>query len=170
MDTAIDVPGYDQFVIVLRYLFGKEMEERKTGFYDASNMSSKYSGVLSRLHDLVPNHLHIWCYAHVLNLIMFVPVISGRLDVKMEEDSSLNEESLYLEMELPHNRVIKDKEMPGKLAEDETASCEMDRFRMKIFIVIIDTLNQSMMSRVADQKNLYLDHTCFDARRFSELK
>lgn len=100
MDTTIDVYGYDQCAIVLRYVFEKEVKEKLIGlkvvqstaaenllqilistfqildlkvenyianlFDGASNMSGQYNGVSAKLKDLVPNHVHTWCYAHVL--------------------------------------------------------------------------------------------------------
>ncbi|EZA59350.1 Zinc finger MYM-type protein, partial [Ooceraea biroi] len=39
-------------------------------FDGASNMSGEYNGVSSRLMNIIPNHLHTWCYAHVLNLVI----------------------------------------------------------------------------------------------------
>lgn len=39
-------------------------------FDGASNMSGEYNGVSSRLRAIIPNHIHTWYYAHVLNLVM----------------------------------------------------------------------------------------------------
>lgn len=39
-------------------------------FDGASNMSGQYNGVTAKLFETVPNHLHTWCFAHVLNLVM----------------------------------------------------------------------------------------------------
>ncbi|KAJ8881726.1 hypothetical protein PR048_018212 [Dryococelus australis] len=66
---------------------------------------------------------------------MFAFVMSRLLDEKIEGNSSLETENIYLELELPPKR-----------------------------------LNQSMTNRFADHKNLYLDLSCFDPKRFSELK
>lgn len=100
----MDVSGYDQCAIVLRYVFEKEVKEKLIGvksvqsttgesllktllsifqinelkvencianaFDGASNMNGEYNGVSAKLKDLVPNHIHTWCYAHVLNLVI----------------------------------------------------------------------------------------------------
>ncbi|KAJ8897931.1 hypothetical protein PR048_003289 [Dryococelus australis] len=61
--------------------------------------------------------------------------------------------------------------MPGEFADDEeTAVTEEYKLRIKVFNVIIDKFNQSLTNRFADHKNLYLDLSCFDPKRFSELK
>ena len=39
-------------------------------FDSAANMSGKYSGLTSWLQRASPGHIHVWCYAHVLNLVM----------------------------------------------------------------------------------------------------
>lgn len=39
-------------------------------FDGASNMSGVYNGLTAKLSDIVPNHIHTWCYAHVLNLVL----------------------------------------------------------------------------------------------------
>ena len=36
----------------------------------ASNMSGIYSGVQALMKAEQPNHIHTWCYAHVLNLVI----------------------------------------------------------------------------------------------------
>ncbi|KAJ8892289.1 hypothetical protein PR048_004869 [Dryococelus australis] len=61
-------------------------------------------------------------------------------------------------------------EVETTVQEKETAVTEEDKFKIKVFNVIIDKLNQSMTNRFADHKNLYLYPSCFDPKRFSELK
>lgn len=39
-------------------------------FDGASNMSGAYTGLTAKLAEKVPNHIHTWCYAHVLNLVL----------------------------------------------------------------------------------------------------
>ena len=39
-------------------------------FDGAANMSGIYSGVQALMKKENPNHIHIWCYAHVLNLVI----------------------------------------------------------------------------------------------------
>ena len=39
-------------------------------FDGASNMSGPYNGLTAKLSDIIPNHIHTWCYAHVLNLVL----------------------------------------------------------------------------------------------------
>ncbi len=36
----------------------------------ASNMQGKYRGFSTLLSSKAPNHVHVWCYAHVLNLVL----------------------------------------------------------------------------------------------------
>jgi hypothetical protein len=36
----------------------------------AANMSGAYNGFTAWLERSSPNHIHVWCYAHVLNLVM----------------------------------------------------------------------------------------------------
>nr|CAD7443921.1 unnamed protein product [Timema bartmani] len=101
----------------------------------------------------------------------FVFVMSKKIDERIEEDPSLEVESLCIDSELPRKRLRKVKKMPGEMAEDgEIGSSEEDRFRIKVFNIVVDKLSQSIKTRFADQKNLYLDLACFDPRRFPELK
>ncbi|KAG8273357.1 hypothetical protein J6590_108302 [Homalodisca vitripennis] len=39
-------------------------------FDGASNMSGAYAGLTAKLSERIPNHIHTWCYAHVLNLVL----------------------------------------------------------------------------------------------------
>ncbi|KAJ8886749.1 hypothetical protein PR048_012961 [Dryococelus australis] len=92
---------------------------------------------------------------------MFESVLSRRLDEKIEGNPPLEVENLYLELEqlqISCKRVRKIKKIPGELVDDEeTSVTEEDKFRIKVFNVIIDKLNKSMTNRFADNKNLYLD-------------
>ncbi|KAJ8880518.1 hypothetical protein PR048_016988 [Dryococelus australis] len=54
--------------------------------------------------------------------------------------------------------------------DEETAVTEEDKLRIKVLNVIIAKLNQSMTNRFADHKNPYLDISCFDPKRLSDLK
>lgn len=99
----------------------------------------------------------------------FVSFMSVRLH-EIEEDSSLDTENLCLETELPRKRTRKIKKLSGEMAEDETALSEMDSFRIKVFNVVIDKIDQCMTNRFHDQRSLYVDVACFDPRRFCELK
>lgn len=36
----------------------------------ASNMQGQYRGFSALLASQSPNHVHVWCYAHVLNLVL----------------------------------------------------------------------------------------------------
>ncbi|KAJ8879415.1 hypothetical protein PR048_020023 [Dryococelus australis] len=98
-------------------------------------------------------------------------VQAWRLVSTAQNELEAQAENIYLELELSSKRVRKIKKMPGELAdEEETAVTEEDKFRIKVFNVIVDKLNQSMTNRFADHKNLYLHLSCFDRKRFSELK
>ncbi|XP_050547293.1 uncharacterized protein LOC126908980 [Daktulosphaira vitifoliae] len=90
MDTTMDVSTHDQCVIVLRYLkenvenekSSVEIKERvialkkvisssgQDAFDGAANMNGEYNGVQAKLKELLPRHIHTWCYAHVLNLVL----------------------------------------------------------------------------------------------------
>lgn len=39
-------------------------------FDGAANMSGQYSGVQALMKETRPTHVHVWCYAHVLNLVI----------------------------------------------------------------------------------------------------
>ncbi|XP_074030798.1 uncharacterized protein [Leptinotarsa decemlineata] len=39
-------------------------------FDGASNMSGQYNGLTAQMASKIPNHIHTWCYAHVLNLVI----------------------------------------------------------------------------------------------------
>ncbi|KAL4083714.1 hypothetical protein QTP88_029030 [Uroleucon formosanum] len=39
-------------------------------FDGAANMSGHYNGVTAKLSEVIANHVHTWCYAHVLNLVL----------------------------------------------------------------------------------------------------
>jgi hypothetical protein len=39
-------------------------------FNGAANMCGKYSGVSAKLSEIIANHIHTWCYAYVLNLVV----------------------------------------------------------------------------------------------------
>lgn len=39
-------------------------------FDGAANMSGHYNGVTAKLSEVITSHVHTWCYAHVLNLVL----------------------------------------------------------------------------------------------------
>lgn len=39
-------------------------------FDGAANMCGQYNGVSAKLSEIIANHVHTWCYAHVLNLVL----------------------------------------------------------------------------------------------------
>jgi hypothetical protein len=39
-------------------------------FDGAANMSGQYRGVQARIREVAENHVHVWCYAHTLNLVL----------------------------------------------------------------------------------------------------
>lgn len=39
-------------------------------FDGAANMCGQYKGVSAKLSEIIANHVHTWCYAHVLNLVI----------------------------------------------------------------------------------------------------
>lgn len=39
-------------------------------FDGAANMSGQYHGVTTHIREMLPSHMHTWCYAHVLNLVI----------------------------------------------------------------------------------------------------
>ena len=36
----------------------------------ASNMRGQYNGFVAHMKEQIPSHVHVWCYAHVLNLVL----------------------------------------------------------------------------------------------------
>ncbi|KAJ8898433.1 hypothetical protein PR048_003793 [Dryococelus australis] len=78
---------------------------------------------------------------------MFASVISRLLDEKIEGNTSLEAENLYLELELPSKRVKKIKKMSGELAdEEETVATEEDKFRAFSKLKIIKTRLRSSVT------------------------
>ena len=39
-------------------------------FGGAANMPGQYCGVQARISEVADNHVHVWCYAHTLNLVL----------------------------------------------------------------------------------------------------
>jgi len=39
-------------------------------FDGAANMCGQYNGVSTKLSEIIANHIHTWCYTHVLNLVI----------------------------------------------------------------------------------------------------
>ena len=39
-------------------------------FDGAANKSGEYKGVRARISEVASNHIHVWCYAHTLNLAL----------------------------------------------------------------------------------------------------
>ena len=39
-------------------------------FDGAANMSGQYKGVQARIEEVAENHVHEWCHAHSLNLVL----------------------------------------------------------------------------------------------------
>jgi hypothetical protein len=39
-------------------------------FDGAANMNGQYQGVQAKLKEVSPRHMHTWCYAHILNLVL----------------------------------------------------------------------------------------------------
>jgi len=39
-------------------------------FDGAANMNGQYKGVQAKLKEVLPRHIHTWCHAHVLNLVL----------------------------------------------------------------------------------------------------
>lgn len=60
--------------------------------------------------------------------------------------------------------------MPDEKIDEKAVFSAEDNFRVQVFNVVVDQINQSMATRFSDQKRLYQDLSCFDARRFPELK
>ncbi|KAJ8876294.1 hypothetical protein PR048_024204 [Dryococelus australis] len=134
----------------------------------ADYLQTKKTGLCARLEACftAQNKLEVARASKV-----FSSVMARLLDEEIESNHSLEAENLYLELELQSKRVRKIKKIPGELADDEeSAITEKNKLRIKVFNCIIDKRNQSMRSRFDDHKNLYLDLSCFDLTRFSELK
>jgi len=39
-------------------------------FDGVTNMNGQYQGVQAKLKEVSPRHIHTWCYAHILNLVL----------------------------------------------------------------------------------------------------
>ena len=39
-------------------------------FDGAANMSGEYKSVQASIREVASNHIHVWCYAHTLNLVL----------------------------------------------------------------------------------------------------
>lgn len=60
--------------------------------------------------------------------------------------------------------------MAGEIAQDEVvATTELEQFKIKVYNVVMDQLNQSIDSKFSNQKALYLDLSCFNPTRFKEI-
>jgi len=97
LDTTQDISVQDQCSVVVRYVNSKGVQERLlsvvTKFADmlyniltendldvkkcignatdgAANMQGQFNGFSAWLEKLSPNQVHIWCYAHILNLVV----------------------------------------------------------------------------------------------------
>ena len=55
----------------------------------ASNMSMQYNGFTAILEKESPDHIHTWCYAHVLNLVL--------CDVTMTNHTSISLSSIVVQ-------------------------------------------------------------------------
>ncbi|KAL4122585.1 hypothetical protein QTP88_014887 [Uroleucon formosanum] len=90
LDTTQDISVQDQCSIILRYVNYKGIQERllavitvqqSTGksFSDmlqgvladnAANMQGQFNGFSVWLEKSTPNQVHVWCYSHILNLVI----------------------------------------------------------------------------------------------------
>lgn len=99
IDTTQNITSQEQCSIILRYIKNTVQErlfsvvkcEASTGQYfvqmltdvmeksnleisnatdGASNMQGQYRGLSTLLSSKAPNQVHVWCYAHVLNLVL----------------------------------------------------------------------------------------------------
>ena len=43
---------------------------RSSGCHGAANMFGQYKGVQARIKEVAENHVHVWCHAHSLNLVL----------------------------------------------------------------------------------------------------
>ncbi|MGH0175548.1 UNVERIFIED_CONTAM: hypothetical protein FKN15_019912 [Acipenser sinensis] len=63
----------------------------------ASNMQGKYKGFSALLSSKSPNQVHVWCYAHVLNLVLAdttdIVIASGSLFALLNDIAVLRRES-----------------------------------------------------------------------------
>ncbi|XP_054259308.1 uncharacterized protein LOC128984050 [Macrosteles quadrilineatus] len=95
----------------------------------------------------------------------FVAKMNENLEEREKEDESLS--NIYIETSLKETRRRKLKKLPGEEANDEiVGSSPEDKFRIEIFIRIVDTLIHTMENRFLVHKQLYLDLAWFDPKRF----
>ncbi|KAF0696605.1 Zinc finger MYM-type protein 1, partial [Aphis craccivora] len=88
LDTTQDITVKDQCAIVIRYVDNHSVHERLISLNvlklndinvkncvanatdGAANMQGEYNGFNAWLNETAPNQVHVWCYSHVLNLVM----------------------------------------------------------------------------------------------------
>ncbi|VVC25595.1 Ribonuclease H-like domain [Cinara cedri] len=79
LDTTQDISVVNQYSIILRFVNDEMINKRlisvksctdSTGKDGAANMREAYNGFTSWLNVSAPEQAHIWCYSHVLNLII----------------------------------------------------------------------------------------------------
>ena len=81
----------------------------------------------------------------------FAKVMTEVLDEKVEGNPSLETHNLSIESGLPTKRQRKRKKMPDETADDKAVFSAEDNFRVQVFNVVIDQINQSMATRFSDQ-------------------
>ncbi len=71
LDTTQDITSQDQCSVILRYVTETVHERLLTVVKcQASNMQGQYKGFSALMTSQSPTHVHVWCYAHVLNLVL----------------------------------------------------------------------------------------------------
>lgn len=95
----------------------------------------------------------------------FCALVNESLD-QFDESETINE----IDPNLPKRRARKKKRMPGEECADEVVLDEVEHYRIHTFNVVMDGVLSNLKTRFLDHENAYKDFSCFDPRRFQELK
>ncbi|KAG8177445.1 hypothetical protein JTE90_008629 [Oedothorax gibbosus] len=99
----------------------------------------------------------------------FVEVMTYILNKKIEESVHCFSD-IIIENEFPKKRRIIRKKKYDENSQNEVVFDAKQNFKVKTFLNVIDQINSSMRTRFSDQKRLYQDLSCFDPKRFKEIK
>ena len=85
-------------------------------------------------------------------------------------NEALNESNLEVGTALPKKRVRRKKRLDGEQCQDEALLDELQSFKVNTFNLIMDRIVTNLKTRFLDHEMLYKDFSCFDPKRFKELR
>ena len=85
-------------------------------------------------------------------------------------NEALEESNLEVGTALPKKRVRRKKRLDGEQCQDEAVVDELESFKVNTFNLIMDRISTNMKRRFLDHEMLYKDFSCFDPKRFKELR